>query len=186
MVDNKQFDYIYGSNYSFIQTIPNDLFNKSSAEHTLDILVESLGRVDYGPTINDLSIQRKGLNEEIVIDNRTQTDWQMFVLDFKQNFIDSLKNEGWTPIGQYSGPTFYRASLAINGSPHDTYLKMTKWTTSVVFVNGFNIGRHWNVGPAKTLYVAAPLLRTGDNEIIVFETQKNNDYIESIDYPILG
>ena len=186
MVDDKQFAFVYSRNSSFIQRIPSNSYaNKRTNNHTLDILVENLGRVDYGLTINDLNIQRKGLNEQIVLDNRTQTGWQIFPLDLKYKFIDSLKNESWTPVRQYSGPTFYRTTLVIEGIPQDTYLKMTNWTTSVVFINGFNIGRYWSVGPAKTLYVAAPLLRTGLNEIIIFETQKNNDYIEFIEYPIL-
>ena len=38
-------------------------------------------------------------------------------------------------------------------------------------MNGFNIGRYNNDrGPQKTLYVPAPLLKVGKNEIIVFET----------------
>lgn len=31
-------------------------------------------------------------------------------------------------------------------------------------VNGFNLGRYWNVGPQRTLYVPAPVLKRGENE----------------------
>ena len=38
-------------------------------------------------------------------------------------------------------------------------------------INGFNLGRYYNpAGPQKTLYLPAPLLHKGDNEIIVFES----------------
>ena len=46
---------------------------------------------------------------------------------------------------------------------------MSGWTKGSVFVNDFNIGRYWNIGPQKRLYIPAPLLRKGLNSIIVFE-----------------
>jgi beta-galactosidase len=38
-----------------------------------------------------------------------------------------------------------------------------------VFVNGINLGRYWNVGPQRTLYLPGPWLRRGRNELVVFE-----------------
>ncbi|MBT3292296.1 MAG: beta-galactosidase, partial [Victivallales bacterium] len=43
------------------------------------------------------------------------------------------------------------------------------WTKGVVWINGFNLGRYWDIGPTKTLYVPAPLLREGENELVVLE-----------------
>ena len=40
--------------------------------------------------------------------------------------------------------------------------------------NGFNLGRFWNIGPQKKLYIPAPLLKKGDNEIVIFETEGNS------------
>jgi beta-galactosidase len=34
-----------------------------------------------------------------------------------------------------------------------------------VFVNGFNMGRYWDAGPQRTLYVPGPLLQRGFNEV---------------------
>ena len=53
--------------------------------------------------------------------------------------------------------------------PADTFLALPGWTKGVCFINGFNLGRYWEVGPTKTLYVPAPLLRKGQNEVVVFE-----------------
>ena len=186
VVDGRQIDFIYSKNTSFGLSIPSNVFKKSTENnYTLDLLVENMGRVDFGPTLNDLNIQRKGIQENILIDNKIQTNWQLFALDFKTQFIERLKEQNWELIGDYRSPTFYRTKLIIKGEPSDTYLLLPNWTTSVVFINGFNIGRYWNVGPAKTLYVSAPLLRTGVNEIIIFETQKNGFHIEFVDKPIL-
>ena len=62
-------------------------------------------------------------------------------------------------------------NLEIDGTPADTFLRLDGFTKGFVTVNGFNIGRYFNsAGPQKTLYVPAPLLKTGANQIIVFET----------------
>ena len=42
---------------------------------------------------------------------------------------------------------------------------MQGWTKGVVFLNGINLGRYWKVGPQKTLYVPAPLLKRGINKV---------------------
>ena len=54
-------------------------------------------------------------------------------------------------------------------------------------VNGFNLGRYWNVGPQKTLYVPAPLLREGENEVIVFDQQGLTErYVYAQDHEDFG
>jgi len=51
------------------------------------------------------------------------------------------------------------------GEPEDTFLDMRGWHKGVVFINGFNIGRYWKVGPQRTLYIPAPILKTGKNTV---------------------
>jgi len=41
-----------------------------------------------------------------------------------------------------------------------------------VFVNGFLLGRYWRNGPQRTLYVPAPVVRVGSNEIVVIELER--------------
>lgn len=58
-----------------------------------------------------------------------------------------------------------------------------------VVVNGFNIGRYFNpAGPQKTLYIPAPVLKEGNNEIIVFESDgyDANAVIEFLENPELN
>ena len=47
-----------------------------------------------------------------------------------------------------------------------------KGTIGVVWINGFNLGRYWSAGPTETLYVPAPVLKNGVNEIVIFEQEK--------------
>ncbi len=54
--------------------------------------------------------------------------------------------------------------------PGDTFLDVSGWGKGCAFVNGFNIGRFWEIGPQKRLYIPGPLLKPGENEIILFET----------------
>ena len=46
-------------------------------------------------------------------------------------------------------------------------LTVQGWDKGVVFINGFNLGRYWNVGPQRTLFVPAPLLQLGPNQVVL-------------------
>ncbi|CAG2110712.1 unnamed protein product [Medioppia subpectinata] len=187
MVDNRQIGFVIAKNSAFNHTIPDHVFDhKKQMVYNLDILVENMGRIGFGNYITDNRIQRKGLNEDILIDNRPQHNWQIYPFEMKTHFINGLRNETWSQIEEYKSPTFYRSHLRIDDTPEDTYIKLHHWTTSTVFINGFNLGRYASVGPALTLYVPSHVLHRGVNEIIIFETQKNGQIVEFIDHPILG
>ena len=55
-------------------------------------------------------------------------------------------------------------------------------------INGFNLGRFWEIGPQKTLFVPAGILHGGENEIILFESDgiKGTPEVEFTDTPELG
>ena len=83
-----------------------------------------------------------------------------------------------------SSPVFLRGYLDIEGTPCDTFLRLDGFTKGFVTVNGFNLGRYWDIGPTTTLYVPAPMLKSGRNEIIVFESDgRNTDTIEFVAEP---
>ena len=67
-------------------------------------------------------------------------------------------------------PVFLRGCLELDGEPCDTFLRLDGFKKGFVTVNGFNLGRFWEIGPTKTLYVPAPMLKKGKNEIVVFES----------------
>ena len=83
-------------------------------------------------------------------------------------------------------PSIHKGSLIIKDKPKDTFLKFDHWTKGNIFVNGFNVGRYWNVGPQKTLYIPWPLLNTGNNDVYLFETEKGFKTIQFTDKPNLG
>jgi beta-galactosidase len=64
---------------------------------------------------------------------------------------------------------------------------MGGWHKGFVFVNGFNLGRYWCVGPQRTLYLPGELLKDTDNVIEVFEINraKADLTVEGLDHSLL-
>ena len=110
--------------------------------------------------------------------------WDMYPLPLDN--ISSLRFE--QKSGEVNVASFLKGTLKINDEPHDTFMRLDGFTKGVVFVNGFNIGRYFNpAGPQKTLYVPAPMLKKGDNEIVVFETDHSDrSSVTFLDKPDLG
>jgi beta-galactosidase len=80
--------------------------------------------------------------------------------------------------GLINAPAFYRYEFEAE-ELGDTFLDMSSFGKGCAFINGFNLGRFWEIGPQKRLYIPAPLLKKGKNEIIVFETEgKAADFVE--------
>ncbi|MCE4342673.1 glycoside hydrolase family 35 protein [Xanthomonas hortorum] len=131
-----------------------------AGEHTLDVLVENSGRINYGPRMAD---GRAGLVDPVLLDDRQLTGWQAFPLPMRSP--DSIR--GWTR-NHVDGPAFHRGTLRI-GTPTDTYLDMRAFGKGVTWANGVNLGRHWAIGPQRALYFPAPFQRKGDNTVVVFD-----------------
>ena len=145
----------------------------------LEILVENMGRVNYGPKLFD----QKGIIGGIRLGQRFHFGWDHYCLP-----MDDLSALAWQEIKTEAVPAFYRGSLKVEGKPSDTFLRLDGFEKGFVTVNGFNIGRYYNsAGPQKTLYVPAPLLREGENEIIVFESDRcDTPTLTFLDTPELG
>ncbi len=146
----------------------------------LDILVENCGRVNYGTKLFD----KKGIYGGILLGQRYHFGWDMTSVT-----MDDLSTLEYTSDIAFDGrPAFLRGSLKVEGKPADTFVKLDGFHKGFVVINGFNLGRYWNDrGPQKTLYVPAPILREGENEIIVFETDGYGEAtVEFVDTPEIG
>ena len=60
------------------------------------------------------------------------------------------------------------AARFLSPRPGDTYLNVRGFGKGVVWVNGHLLGRFWDVGPQQALYLPAPWLKVGQNEVVVF------------------
>ena len=143
----------------------------------LEILVENMGRVNYGSKLLD----RKGLLDGVRLDMQYHFGWEMLPLP-----MEDLSRLQWS--AEAAGPRFLRGHITIDETPKDTFLRLDDFTRGFVLVNGFNVGRYYTpAGPQKTLYIPAPLLRQGENEIIVFESDTfHSPTVEFVDTPALG
>ena len=55
-------------------------------------------------------------------------------------------------------------------TPADCWVDLRDgWVKGTVSVNGHALGRYWDVGPHRALYLPAPFIRAGSNELLVFE-----------------
>ncbi|MFC4591724.1 glycoside hydrolase family 35 protein [Sphaerisporangium corydalis] len=126
----------------------------------LSLLVENQGRVNYGPGIHD----RKGIAGPVLLDGAELTGWTSRPLPLTS--LDALTFTATTapPVG----PAFHRGTVDL-GEVADTFLAMDGWTKGNAWVNGFHLGRYWSRGPQRTLYVPAPVLRPGPNDITLLE-----------------
>ncbi len=131
------------------------------ANGTLDILVEGMGRINYGPRL----IDRKGITERVTLNNVTLMTWDVHGLPMGEDDLSLLKFGG-RPADRPAN--FFRGGFELRETG-DTYLDMTGWKKGVVWVNGHNLGRYWEIGPQKRLYCPASFLKTGRNEVVVFD-----------------
>ena len=164
----------------------NRVFDKDSLEinipfnSTLDILVENMGRINYGARITQ---NRKGILGSITIDGNDITgDWKMYKIPF-----DNVPNLASKKEGYGKGlPVIYSGQFNVD-KVGDTFLDMREWGKGIVFVNGINLGRYWKVGPQHTLYLPGCFLKKGNNDIVIFEQQNDSrkTELQGITEPIL-
>ncbi|XP_018580033.1 beta-galactosidase-1-like protein 3 [Anoplophora glabripennis] len=154
------------------------LTNEEKTNATVDIIVEEWGRMSGG-SLNQYNMTFKGLWQgDVYIDTERITDWKIIPLEFKKSWTNSLEN--WSDKTSSDGPGLYHANLEITTESSDTYLDMRKWTKGLVIVNGFPLGKYAKFGPQQALYLPGPFLKTGSNDIVIFEQFKANDELSFV------
>ncbi|KAJ8415686.1 hypothetical protein AAFF_G00402430 [Aldrovandia affinis] len=144
----------------------------------VDILVENMGRVNYGKDINDF----KGLVSNLTLGPAVLRDWVVYSLAIdeavsKGILLGRLSQEAPPPPTHRTTPTFYAGSFSIPSGipdlPQDTYIQFPDWGKGQVWINGFNLGRYWpGRGPQVTLYVPVHILSTAaPNNVTVLELE---------------
>lgn len=126
----------------------------------IDILVENMGRTNYGPLVGtDL----KGLPDGVLFWLQELSGWDTWTLP-----LEDLSQLQFGPFFQNDNePAFHRGYFNVT-EVADTFLEFPG-VKGVAYVNGHNLGRYWNIGPGKTLYVPGVWLKPGRNEVIILE-----------------
>ena len=106
---------------------------------------------------------RKGITERVTLEGMTLMNWEAYSLPISAEYVASLK------AGETVRPgMFFKATLQLD-EPGDCYIDLRDFTKGIVYVNGHNLGRYWNVGPQYRLYCPGVWLHEGANEIVVFD-----------------
>ena len=144
----------------------------------LTVLCENMGRANFGSKM----MRKKGIAGRCLLDKKIHFGWDVYTLPMDN--LDKITFGGTLPNEKI---VFCKGTFNIDEA-YDTFLKLDNFTKGFVTVNGYNIGRYWEIGPQKTLYIPASLLKKGENEIIVFESDglKGEPVIEFVDVPELG
>ena len=133
---------------------------------TLDIFVENTARSNYGKGLRN---ERKGITDTVEIGGVEITGWDIAG-------VSDSRSARWSPSAREtnrSNPSFYRGTFTLS-QVGDTFLDFSAWGKGTAWVNGHQLGRFWNIGPQQTLFVPAPWLKAGDNEVIVFDLEPSS------------
>ena len=132
-------------------------------EAELEVVVEAMGHINFGRGMKD---DRKGIVGDVKLDGKPLENWRVALKPLSEKSIVDAKPASYDG---YAGGHF-RATLKLD-EVADTYIDMSKWRKGTIYVNGYNLGRYWSVGPQYSLYCPAPFLRKGDNEIDIVELE---------------
>lgn len=142
----------------------------------LDILVENSGRVNFG---RQFPHERAGITHQVTLSDKPLTGWQIYPLPMQN--VTSFAHKS-IPC---AGACFYQTTFQVD-DPADTFIDTRTLGKGEVFINGRPLGRFWKIGPQGTLYLPAPWLKKGRNEIVVFDLEgKPNPTVPFLAHAIL-
>jgi beta-galactosidase len=153
-----------------VGSVPGTILLDIPKNALLHILVENMGRVNFGNKLND---NARGITKGIRINGKNVD--RCAYLKMPLNTVPEFHS---LPAYHANQPVFYAATFTLTHTA-DTYLDMHGFGKGVVFINGHNLGRYWEIGPQFSLYVPGVWLRKGANQIMIFD-QLNHSQQHSI------
>jgi beta-galactosidase len=138
------------------------LLPERKQDSQLDILVEPMGRINFGPEMAD----RKGLIAPVKLGGKVLKGWEIFNLRLDDQMLAGLNFTGAEP--GTNAPAFWRGTFQLEKAG-DTFLDLRGWGKGDLWVNGHCLGRFWNIGPTQTAYMPGCWLQAGVNEITILD-----------------
>ena len=147
-----------------------DLPKTDVGNPVLEILVEGMGHINFA----QFMIDRKGITDRVTLNGMTLMDWEVTLLPMDDQFIKKLETASADKILYQKPCNFFKGNfnVAVTG---DVYFDMSNYSKGMVYINGHNLGRYWNIGPQQRLYCPATWLKKGENEIIVFDLLQTDE-----------
>ena len=150
----------------------------------LTIVVEAMGRINSSQGMED----RKGLFGRVTLGGTELTKWSASLLSVDP---DRIAPDRFSQAARQSGdraaslPSVYAGVLSVD-EPADTFLDLRGFNKGIVFVNGWNLGRYWRIGPQQTLYLPGCWLKKGANAVQVVEMfEPAEPVVRSVATPVL-
>ncbi|MBA2250602.1 MAG: beta-galactosidase [Chitinophagaceae bacterium] len=157
-LDNKLIDTIYRDGGKWEVNIPAS----NNAEPELEILVEGMGHINFA----QFMIDRKGITDRVTLNGMTLMNWEIYPLPLEEKFVDKIVSD--RGINEPKEGIFYSGYFDLSETG-DTYIDMKNYIKGVVYVNGRNLGRYWNIGPQQRLFCPASWLSRGRNRIVILD-----------------
>jgi beta-galactosidase len=143
----------------------------------LDILVEPMGRINFGPEMAD----RKGLIAPVKLSGQILSGWEIFNLPLDDKMLAGLRFTGKKIDSK--APAFWRGTFTLEKAG-DTFLDLRNWGKGDLWVNGHCLGRYWDIGPTQTAYAPGCWLHAGTNEIVILDLLGPENNGGRADFPI--
>lgn len=173
-LDRKFIDTVYRDRGNWEVTLPKT----DNKFPVLEILVEGMGHINFA----QFMIDRKGITDRVTLNGMTLMDWETVLMPMDEEFISNwgnvlrpldTSNPRISPLDNPvkpnpAYPNFFTGNFQLKETA-DTYFDLSNYSKGVVFINGHNLGRFWNIGPQKRLYCPASWLKKGRNELVVFD-----------------
>ncbi len=138
-----------------------DIPKSDVKDPVIEIFVEAMGHINFAQAI----IDRKGITDRVTLNGMTLMNWDVYSLPFDAKYISKIKKAAPSPDRR---GYFFKGEFNLDKTA-DTYFDMSNYSKGVLYVNGHNLGRFWEIGPQKRLYCPASFLNKGKNEIVVFD-----------------
>ncbi len=157
-LDGKFIDTVFRDGGRWMVNLP-----KTNVDNpTLDILVEGMGHINFAQYMVD----RKGITDRVTLNGMTLMNWEIFSLPMDATYVTNAASQD-RGITDRQGVLF-KGNFTLTKTG-DTYFNLSSYMKGMIYVNGHNLGRYWNIGPQQHLYCPASWLKKGDNEVIVFD-----------------
>ncbi|MGB3005528.1 MAG: beta-galactosidase family protein [Chitinophagaceae bacterium] len=158
-------------NGEFIDTVYRDggkwevtLPKTAIADPVLEIVVEGMGHINFA----QFMIDRKGITDRVTLNGMTLMDWEITLLPMDETFIKQVQKLNTTKFKNEMPCNFFKGEFNISETG-DTFFDMSNYSKGMLYVNGQNLGRYWNIGPQQRLFCPASWLKKGKNEIVLFD-----------------
>lgn len=129
----------------------------------LEILVEGMGHINFAQYM----IDRKGITDRVTLNGMTLMNWNMYPLPLDTEFVSKASQKN-TEVDTTKGGVFFKGTFSLTDTA-DTYFDLSKYQKGVVYINGHNLGRYWNIGPQQRVYCPKTWLKKGVNELVLVD-----------------